>query len=190
MIYWPYQQFSSPTMNVVARTTLEPSALIASIRSEILSLDKNQPASKIVSMEQLLSESVAQPRFRTVLLALFAVVALILATVGIYSLISYGVAQRTGEIGVRMALGAMPRDILKMVIGQGMFLVLIGVGIGLAAAFGLTRIISSLLYGVEATDPVIFAGIAVLLILVALTACYIPARKALRVDPMEALRHQ
>jgi putative ABC transport system permease protein len=190
MIYWSYPQFTSPTMNLVVRTTLEPSNLVASIRSEILRIDKNQPASRIVSMEQLLSESVAQPRFRTVLLALFAVVALILATVGIYSLISYGVAQRTGEIGVRMALGALPRDILKMVIGQGMLLVLIGIAIGLAAAYGMTRIMSSLLYGVEATDPVIFVSIATLLVVVALSACYLPARKALRVDPMEALRHQ
>jgi putative ABC transport system permease protein len=141
-------------------------------------------------MRQLLSESVEQPRFRTVLLEIFALIALSLATVGIYGVLAYSVSQRRHEIGVRMAMGAKRSDVLWMVVGQGMFLTLIGVAIGVAGAFVLTRFLSTLLYGVRPTDPVTFVVVPLLLACVALFACYVPARRAIRVDPMAALRYE
>jgi ABC-type antimicrobial peptide transport system permease subunit len=141
-------------------------------------------------MNEWLSESVARTRFYTLLLGLFSVLALVLASVGIFGVISYSVTQRTQEIGIRMALGASARDILKMVVGQGMLLALIGVVLGLGASFLLTRAMSSLLFNVSATDPLTFIFISLLLVAVTLVACYIPARRATRVDPMNALRYE
>jgi putative ABC transport system permease protein len=151
-------------------------------------MDKDLPMSNVMTMEQILSESIAQPRFNMLLITIFAVVALALASVGVYGVISYSVSQRAHEIGVRIALGAQPGDIFKMVLGQGLKLSLAGAGAGLVAAFALTRVMSGLLYGVQATDPVTFAIIPAILIAIALLASYIPARRATKVDPMVSLR--
>jgi putative ABC transport system permease protein len=141
-------------------------------------------------MRQLISASVAQPRFRTFLFSVFGTLALILAAVGLYGGLSYTVAQRRHEIGIRVALGAQPRDIVRMVLGEGLLLALIGIAIGVGGALALTRFLRSLLFEIKPTDPVTFVGIASLLVLVALAACYVPARRAMRVDPMIALRYE
>jgi putative ABC transport system permease protein len=160
------------------------------VRNAVLTLDKDQPVYSIRTLESVLSESVAGPRFRTMLLGVFAGVALILASVGIYGVISYGVSQRTQEIGIRMALGARATDVLKLIVNHGMKLALIGVAIGLAASFALTRLLVSLLFGVTPTDALTFAGVSSLLVAVTLIACYIPARRATKVDPLVALRSE
>jgi putative ABC transport system permease protein len=141
-------------------------------------------------MDTIAAESVAQPRFRTLLLALFGIAALLLASVGIYGVMSYAVTQRTQEIGIRMALGAQVSDVRKLVIGNGMSLALIGVAIGLAGSYGLTRLMASLLFGISATDALTFAAISAVLVIIALGACYIPARRATKVDPLVALRYE
>jgi putative ABC transport system permease protein len=190
-IYQPTAQNPSSGMFLIVKTeTTDPTSLVASVRKEIGSLDSELPVAKIGTLEQRLAAAVTQPRFRTTLIAIFAMIALILASVGIYGVISYSVTQRTHEIGIRMALGARARDVLRLVIGQGMTLALVGIGIGLAAAFAFTRVLASLLYGVSATDPLTFAGVSLLLVMVALLACFIPARRATKVDPMIALRNE
>ena len=153
-------------------------------------MDRNQPVYNIKTMEQYLAESIAQRRFNMLLLAVFAGVAVLLAAVGLYGVMSYMVSQRTHEIGLRMALGAQARDILRMSVGQGLVLSLLGMGVGLAGALALTRVMSGLLYGVGATDPATFAAIVLLLAVVSLIACYIPARRATRIDPLAALRYE
>jgi putative ABC transport system permease protein len=170
------------------RTAVDPLTLQAAVRREIQAVDREAPASNIRTMEQYLAASVAPRRFNLWLLTVFAGVALALAASGLYGVISYGVAQRRHEIGIRMALGARGSDVLKLVIGQGMALAIIGVALGLVASLALTRLMETLLFSVSATDPLTFIAIALLLILVALLACYIPARRAAKVDPLIALR--
>ncbi len=177
-------------MNVIVRTAGDPASLAAGVRAQIASINKDQPVFDIKSMQQRVSDSIGGRRFTMLLLAVFASVALLLAAVGVYGVMSYSVAQRTHEIGIRMALGASSRNVMRLVVGQTMLLVAVGVGLGLTAAFILTRWMSSMLYGVSATDPVTFAVIALVLIAVALTASAVPARRATRVDPMVALRHE
>ena len=193
-VYVPYYQSRregwSNSFMLAVRTQSAPENLIAAIREQVTALDPDQPVSDVATMEERLSQSLSQPRFSALLLGLFAGVALLLAAVGIYGVMSYLVTQRTHEIGIRMALGASTRDILKLVVGHGMILTLIGVGLGLCAAFLLTRFLSSLLFEVSSFDPVTYACVSLLLIIVAFVACYIPARRATRVDPMIALRYE
>jgi putative ABC transport system permease protein len=189
-IYRPYPQIPFPIMAFTVRTSADPLSLVTAVRNEIWAVDKDQPLFKVLSMEQLAAESITLRRVSMLLLGTFAVAALILAALGVYGVMSYSVTQRTQEIGVRMALGAQTADVLRLVIRQGMKLVISGVALGLAASFGLTRLMERLLFEVGATDPVTFAVIAVLLTAVALLACYIPARRATKVDPMIALRYE
>ena len=187
-MYWP--TYASGFTNLVIRTQSNPTSLAAAVRREVLAIDPDQPVAAIKTMQQWMETSVAAPRYRTTLLGLFAVVALVLASTGIYGVMSYSVTQRTHEIGVRMALGARRLDVLKLVVRQGMGLVVIGVALGLVGAFALTRVMASLLFGVTAKDPVTFVAVAALLALIAFIACYIPARRATKVDPLVALRYE
>jgi len=193
VLYEPYQQAAWPSMYLVVRTSSKlsnPTTLASAVQNAVWSLDKDLPVAHIRTMEQLLSESVEQPRFRTVLLEIFALIALSLATVGIYGVLAYTVSRRRHEIGVRMALGAKRTDILRLVVGQGMVLTSIGAAMGVAGALVVTRFLSTLLYGVRATDPATFVGVVLLLLAVGALACWIPARRAMRVDPIVALRYE
>jgi putative ABC transport system permease protein len=187
-MYLPHLQSPTPLMTMVVRTSSDPAALNAAIRNQISSVDKDVPVSNVMTMEKVVSTSIAPRSFNMVLLSIFAVVALILAIVGIYGVLSYSVTQRTHELSLRMALGAQQNDVLKLVLSQGMKLIVIGVVIGLVGAFILMRLISSLLFGVNPSDPLTFGLIAGLLSVVALIACYFPARRATKVDPIMALR--
>ena len=189
-VYFPYLQMTASTMSIVVRTGSNPLNLVAAMKSQIQEIDKDLPIADVKTMRQLLSESVSGRRFNMLLLAVFAGVALVLAAVGIYGVMSYSVTQRTHEIGIRMALGAQTSDVLKLVVGEGMLLALAGVTIGLVASLFLTRLISTLLFGVSATDPITFALISVMLTGVALAASLVPARRAIKVDPMVALRYE
>ncbi|MCI0486654.1 MAG: ABC transporter permease [Blastocatellia bacterium] len=188
--YEPYSQQPFSFMTLVVRTEGEPASLSGGIRGAVLSIDKEQPVSSIRTLDQFVSASIAQQRFSMLLLGVFAAVAMVLASVGIYGVMSYAVEQRTHEIGIRMALGARTGNVLRMVISQGMILALIGLAAGLSGAFLLTKFMESLLFEVSVTDPLTFAGVAALLMVIALLACYIPARRAARVDPMVALRYE
>ncbi len=175
-------------MTLAVRTSVEPMNLANAIRQEVWAIDRNVPITEVRTMEQILATVTEQPRFNTILLGIFAALALILAGIGIYGVLSYSVTQRTREIGIRIALGARRGDVLRLVVRQGMLLTLLGLAIGLAASFALTRLMIGLLYEVSATDPVTFALIALILTGVALVACYLPARRATKVDPIVALR--
>ena len=192
VIYFHYLQDVESSMGVLVRTSSDPASMIAAVRSEISAMDSDVPMFSVMTMEQMISNSQSTfvRRYPTFLIGVLAAVALMLAAIGIYGVISYSVTQRTHEIGIRLALGAQKRDILKLVVGQGLILMLSGLGIGLGAALALTQFLSSILFGVSATDPVAFAGVSALLAVVALLACYIPARKATKVDPMVALRYE
>ena len=188
--YLPASQAPLEDMTVLVRTSSDPRAVISSLRQAVWSIDPNQPLSNINTLEKIVADSIAQPRLNMLLMMLFGGLALLLSAVGIYGLLSYAVTQRTQELGIRMALGANVSDVLKLVLKQGMLLALIGEAIGLAGAFALTRLMSGLLFGVTPTDTTTFAGVVVVLTLTALLACYIPARRATKVDPLIALRYE
>lgn len=193
--FQPYAAMYLPTggpggTNVVIRTHGDPLSLVPAMREQVKAIDPDQPIAAIKTMDEWIDQSTSTPRYRTTLLAMFAALAMILAATGIYGVMSYSVAQRTHEIGVRMALGAQRLDVLRLVVRQGMLLVLVGVGIGLFGAYWLTRVMASLLFGVTAKDPLTFVAVAALLSVVALLACYIPARRAMKVDPLVALRYE
>jgi putative ABC transport system permease protein len=190
MMYVPFAQAPLYGGEVVVRSSLSASSVAVGIRQAVHSIDKNLPVTDVESFPDALGASVTQERFRTLLLSSFSGIALILAAVGIFGVISYSASQRTHEIGIRMALGAQQRNVLRLILGQGAKLALLGLGAGAVAALLLTRLMASLLYGVSATDPLTFGAVAIVLLGVAVTACYIPARRAMRVDPMVALRHE
>jgi putative ABC transport system permease protein len=189
-IYIPFGQEYQPGMSLMVRTQGDPTLVAASVRNEIRNLNKNVPAFPVETMSERIASQIAAERMIAVLLSIFGGGALLLASIGIYGVVSYSVARRTHEIGVRIALGAEERDILKMIVKQGMFLVLIGAGIGLLLALALTRALQSLLFGVSATDPLMFSVVLLVLLGVALLACYLPARRATKVDPLVALRYE
>lgn len=190
-MYMPYQQLNSFAPNaLVVRTNVEPLSLTGAVRNAIWAVDKDQPVSNLRSMDEIVSEAVARQRFSMLLLGIFAALAMVLAAVGIYGVMSYSIAQRTREIGLRIALGAQKSDVLKMILRQGLRFVAAGLAIGLAASFVLTRVMASLLFGISATDPATFVSISLVLIAVALLASYIPAVRAMKIDPMLALRYQ
>jgi putative ABC transport system permease protein len=188
--FLPEAQFTDNALTIVARTTGDPAALAAALRSEVWAIDKDQSVYEVKTMRETLAEMLSQRRFNMLLLGIFAAVALTLAAVGIYGVMSYAVAERTHEIGLRMALGAQTGDVLGLIVRQGMLLAVTGLFVGLVASFALTRLMSALLYGVSATDPLTFIVIPVALTGVALGACLVPARRAIKVDPMIALRYE
>ncbi len=187
-IYLSYLQVPWFSTALLVRTEVDPSTLVTPIERALRSIDPAQAGSGTKTMDQLLTDSVAQPRFYSLLLVSFAGLALVLAMVGVYGVISYSVAQRTHEMGIRIALGARVQHVLILVMGQAMMLVMLGAVIGLGTAFGLTRLLTKFLFDVNASDPMTFVAVVLLLVLVALIACYIPARRATKVDPLVALR--
>jgi putative ABC transport system permease protein len=188
--YWPHPELVYPGMTLMLRTRGDASAVAGAARNVIHSLDPQQPIGEVSTMQTLLSASVARARFSAWLLSVFSFVALAMAAVGIYGVMSYSVLQRTHEIGVRMALGAQRFDVLKLVVSKGIVLGIAGVVVGLVASFALTRLISTLLFEVTATDMATFVAVSLGLFLVVLIACYVPARRATRVDPLQALRYE
>jgi putative ABC transport system permease protein len=190
MVYWPHPELPFPLLTLVIRTDSSPLNLSAALRSEVLAVDRDQPIADLRTMEQLLSNSIGRQRLGTLLIGIFAVVAVILASVGVYGLIAQSVTERTQEIGIRIALGAQTRDVLKLIIGHGLKLVLCGVAIGLIGAFALTRFLTTILYTVSTTDYTTFLLISLLLFAIALIASYVPARRAIKVDPVIALRYE
>jgi len=190
VMYRSVLQVSTLALTLVVRTTQDPAALGESIRREVRAVDPNEPVFSVRTMDAVVAAAFAERRFTMVLLALFAATALVLSAIGIYGITSYAVAQRTREIGIRMALGAQLGDVLKLVLSHGVKLTIIGVVIGLLGAYLVTRAITSVLYGVSATDPLTFGSVSLLLAFVALLACYVPAKKATKVDPLVALRYE
>ena len=190
-MYWPVSQIrATPSLAIVVRTEGDPTNLTSSVRDAIAEIDRAQPIYEMQTLDQLVAKSLGQRRFTLTLMLLFGVLALVLSAIGIYGVMAFAVTQRTQEIGIRMALGASALDVLKMVVGSGMFLAAIGVAVGLIGAFGLTRLMASLLFGVSPTDFLTFGLVTAGLLFVALLACYIPARRATKVDPLVALRYE
>ena len=196
-IYFPFLQipdkFMSETvagLTLALRTAPDPLSVLSAVRAQVAGPTEDQPISRVQTMEQIISGSLAERRFTMLLLIIFASTALVLAAVGIYGVMSYAVSRRTHELGVRLALGASRREILRLVVGEGMVLAAIGTAVGLTAALGLTRLMGSLLYGVRPADPATLAAVSLLLAGIALLACYIPAWRATKVDPLVALRYE
>jgi putative ABC transport system permease protein len=197
-IYIPFQQRQATLveslvgrrMTLLIRTASEPSNYVAALRQALREIESNQAVTDVQPLTNVLAASIAPQRFRSVLLSLFALVAVLLAGLGIYGVMNYSVAQRTREIGIRVALGAETRDVLRLVLRQGLTLALLGVALGVAASLALTRLMKTLLFGVSTTDPLTFAGVALLLTCIALLACWLPARRATKVDPLIALRSE
>jgi putative ABC transport system permease protein len=189
-MYVSHAQFPAGAMAVVVHTTSDPLSVVSAIKNQVKALDKNQPIASIKTMEQIIADSLSQKRFTILLLSFFAGIALVLVVVGIYGVIACTVAQRTREIGIRMSLGAQPGDVFRMIMGQAMVLAFVGIGLGLAAALAVTRVMSSLLYGVNSYDATTYIGISVMLVMVAVAASYFPARRGAKVDPMVAMRHE
>jgi predicted permease len=190
IVYWPMAQLPWSQVTLLVRSQSNGSAIVSAVRSKIAEADPTLPVSGVASMEQIVATSVAQPRLIMQLVGIFAGLALVLAAVGIYGVMAYSVSSRKQEMGIRVALGARPVEILRLVVGQGMRLTLVGVALGIAASLALTRLLATLLFNVHATDPLIFSGAALVLITTALFACYLPARRATRVDPIEVLRYE
>jgi predicted permease len=186
----PYPQDPWASITIIVRTISTPESLISAVQQTVTSIDSNQPLYRVRTLDTIVFLSVAEKRFNMMLLETFAAIALLLAAIGIYGVISYSVAQRTGEIGIRMALGAQRSDVLRLVVGQGVKLAALGIAVGVASAFAFTRLMASLLFGVRVYDPIAFASAAAILLLVAIAACYVPARRAIAVDPMVALRYE
>jgi putative ABC transport system permease protein len=189
-VYIPFRQDPSSGMTLIVKSGIEPAALASSIRYAVASIDKDQPVSDIATMQQLVNDSVSTRRITLIMLGVFGALALLLGAIGIYGVLAYSVAQRTHEIGIRMALGARRGDVMRMILAQGAKIAGAGVLIGVIASFGLTRLMTNLLFSVSPADPATFTSVAIVLVLVALLASYIPARRTLRVDPMIALRHE
>ena len=190
MVYWPHAELPYLSMTVVVRTNGNPATMTGALEREVRALDKDQPISDVRTMHDWLSDSFARARFATLLLGIFAVVALMLASLGIYGVMAYSVTQRTNEIGIRMALGASRANVVRLVLRRGLLLALSGVGLGLIGSLGLTRVLAGLLFGVSVTDPAIFGLVPILLLAVATMAVYLPARRATKVDPLVALRYE
>jgi putative ABC transport system permease protein len=188
--YLPLEQSPSAGGTLIVHSPTDPESLAAAVRAKLAEQDSTLPVSKVASMDAIVAQSIAQPRILSKFVALFAAFALLLAAIGIYGVMAYSVAARTQEIGIRMSLGANPRDILKLIVRQGMRLALIGVAIGLAASLALTRLITTLLFNVSASNPLAFTVAAVALSATAAAACYVPARRATKVDPMVVLRYE
>ena len=189
-IYWTHPREPYSGMALVVRTAGDASRFRTAIQKEIRAIDPEQPIADVRTMKEVISRSIARPRFNTLLLAVFAGVALVLASVGLYGVMNYSATQRTHEVGIRMALGATRGDIMRLVVGNGMLLTLIGIAIGVAGSLGLTRLMQTFLFGIGTTDAVTFTGVSALLAAVALFANYIPARRATRVNPVVALRYE
>ena len=188
--YFSFNQLPFNGMTIVVKGNGDPNDLIAAARGQVKALDPDQPIYNIRTMDEIRGESIAPQRLNLLLMSIFAGLAFVLAIVGIYGVMSYAVTQRTHEIGIRMAIGAQPRDVFRMILGQGMFLAIIGMVAGLAGAFALTRLMATMLFTIKPTDPLTFGSVAILLIAVALIACYIPGRRATKVDPVNSLRYE
>ncbi|MGA8406082.1 MAG: FtsX-like permease family protein, partial [Candidatus Acidiferrales bacterium] len=190
-VWIPYTMTGAARRGILVRTAGDPMMMMKAVRDEIWATDRGVALTMTGTMESYINSfSYSQPRFGFLLMAIFAGIGLILVTIGVYSVIAYTTARRTHEIGIRMALGAQPKNILRLIVGQGGRMALIGIVLGVVASFALTRLLASLLFEVKPNDPLIFAGVALLLLAVTLVACYIPARRAMRVDPMVALRYE